>query len=470
MKKTIKVNLVSKKSNWTTLGEVCEKSQYGWTTSASKTGSIKLLRTTDITKGKINWETVPFCKDKPKDIDKYLLKNNDIVISRAGSIGESYILKNVDKSVFASYLIRFTPKKEVNPDYVAYFLKNPLYWMQVREASLGIAIPNINATKLNGFKLPLPERQIQDEIVEEIETQFTRLDSGVAALKRAQANLKRYRAAMLKAACEGKLVPTEAELARSEGRSYETGEQLLQRILAERKKKWEAEQKKTGGKKKYVEPKGPDVSDLPKLPKGWAWATVQQVALETMLGLDRGRSKQRKEKSFGIPYIKMNNVTMDGTVLIDKIVYVKATKIEINRYRLLNGDILFNTRNSKELVGKVGFVNNPPLTAIYNNNLMRIRVGKLINPKFIALQMCADGFRHRMELVKKATTSVAAVYAKDLFPLAIALPPIDEQNLIAEEIERIISVIDKQEESIAEKLKMAGNLRNAILKNAFITN
>ena len=68
----------------------------------------------------------------------------------------------------------------------------------------------------------------------EIEKQFTRLDASVAALKRVQANLKRYRASVLKAACEGKLVPTEAELAHAEGRDYEPAGRLLERILTER--------------------------------------------------------------------------------------------------------------------------------------------------------------------------------------------------------------------------------------------
>ncbi len=59
----------------------------------------------------------------------------------------------------------------------------------------------------------------------EIEKQFTRLEAGVAALRRVQANLKRYRAAVLKAACEGRLVPTEAELAKKvQTAAYETGE------------------------------------------------------------------------------------------------------------------------------------------------------------------------------------------------------------------------------------------------------
>jgi len=58
---------------WTTLGEVCLPPQYGWTTSASAGGKLYLLRTTDITSGKIDWESVPFCSDEPPDIGKYLL-------------------------------------------------------------------------------------------------------------------------------------------------------------------------------------------------------------------------------------------------------------------------------------------------------------------------------------------------------------------------------------------------------------
>ena len=67
--------------------------------------------------------------------------------------------------------------------------------------------------------MPVPPLPEQRRIVAEIEKQFTRLEAGVAALRRVQANLKRYRAAVLKAACEGRLVPTEAELAKTQGRS-----------------------------------------------------------------------------------------------------------------------------------------------------------------------------------------------------------------------------------------------------------
>ena len=87
------------------------------------------------------------------------------------------------------------------------------------------------------LSFPCPPLSEQRRIVAEIEKQFTRLEAGVTALLRVQANLKRYRAAVLKAACEGRLVPTEAELAKTGNRKskVETGEELLARILIERR-------------------------------------------------------------------------------------------------------------------------------------------------------------------------------------------------------------------------------------------
>ena len=135
----------------------------------------------------------------------------------------------------------------------------------------------------------------QHRIVEAIESYFTRLDDAVATLERVQRNLKRYRASVLKAAVEGRLVPTEAELARAEGRDYEPASVLLERILAERRRRWEeaelAKMKAKGKtpkddkwKAKYKEPVAPDTSNLPDLPEGWCWATVEQLASTVATG------------------------------------------------------------------------------------------------------------------------------------------------------------------------------------------
>src|SRR6185437_1375377 len=167
------------------------------------------------------------------------------------------------------------------------------YWRQIEGGKRGIGQPNVNGKILGEIELPVPPLRLQKEIVAEIEKQFTRLDAGVVALRRVQANLKRYRAAVLKAACEGRLVPTEAKLAKAEGRTYETGEQLLARILADRRKRW-------CGRGKYKEPTAPAATNFPPLPEGWVWATMPQLG-----ELGRGKSKHRPRddaKLYGGPY------------------------------------------------------------------------------------------------------------------------------------------------------------------------
>jgi len=140
----------------TTLGDVCQPSQYGWTTSATRENAgLKFLRTTDITKGPVNWDTVPYCVEEPPDIDRYQLTAGDIVISRAGSIGFSAYLDRVEPAVFASYLIRFRPHESLNGRYLGWFLKSPIYWKQIGEAASGITLANVNAKKLSAVHLPL---------------------------------------------------------------------------------------------------------------------------------------------------------------------------------------------------------------------------------------------------------------------------------------------------------------------------
>ena len=91
-----------------TLGDLCLKPQYGWTTKATASrGKAKLLRPTDLSRGRVEWDTVPYCAEEPKELTKYLLEEGDIVISRAGSVGLSALIGSCPEAVFASYLIRF---------------------------------------------------------------------------------------------------------------------------------------------------------------------------------------------------------------------------------------------------------------------------------------------------------------------------------------------------------------------------
>ncbi len=97
----------------------------------------------------------------------------------------------------------------------------------------------VPAGVLNEYSLPVAPIREQRRVVDAIESILSRLDASTTLALRAQQNLRRYRAAILKAAVEGHLVSTEAELARAEGRDYEPAEVLLKRILTERRRCWE---------------------------------------------------------------------------------------------------------------------------------------------------------------------------------------------------------------------------------------
>lgn len=249
----------------------------------------------------------------------------------------------------------------------------------------------------------------------------------------------------------------------------------MERILKERRARWEEkqltkfkEQGKTPPKdwqKKYPEPVLPNTTDLSALPTSWAWASVDQSTAESLIGLDRGQEQQSSSAAFG--YIKMNNVSMNGHVDVKNITRVNATQEEVDKYAVALNDVLFNTRNSLELVGKTGLVSDLDGVTLYNNNLMRLRFDGVLKPAFACFQMCGPEFRARLERVKKATTSVAAVYAKDLFPLAIAVPPIAEQTEILRILDLAMAAIDAQQLSIERSFKQAAAQRQNILRAAF---
>ena len=168
------------------------------------------------------------------------------------------------------------PHEGLLRDFLHYFLHQDEFRKEAQRNMAGTAGQlRVPAAWLSDAPIPLPPLPEQRRIVAAIETQFARLDASVAALRRAQANLKRYRASVLKDACEGRLVPAEAELARSGGREYEPAAVLLGRILAERRARWESQEKRRG---KYREPSAPDASALPQLPEGWVWGSLDQLS------------------------------------------------------------------------------------------------------------------------------------------------------------------------------------------------
>ena len=161
-----------KKKGWElkTMNELSDNVQYGYTASAKKTGNAKLLRITDIQDGDVEWDSVPSCEID--NVEKYKLESGDIVFARTGAtVGKSYLITNPPKNaIFASYLIRLQPGKNVVSDYTYYFFQSPEYWSQITEKQAGGAQPNVNGTKLKNLVMPTPPLPEQRKIVARLDS------------------------------------------------------------------------------------------------------------------------------------------------------------------------------------------------------------------------------------------------------------------------------------------------------------
>lgn len=218
----------------------------------------------------------------------------DVLLTIVGTIGRTAVVpEGMQPFSLQRSVAVLTPGPNLLPKFLCYQLQSPAIQKHFEANARGTAQKGVYLKTLGQTPISLPSVAAQIEIVAELEKQFSRLDEAVANLKRVKANLKRYKASVLKDAVEGRLVPTEAELARREGRTFETGEQLLRRILETRRSQWK-------GKGKFKEPAPPATAALPPLPDGWTWATMPQLG-----ELNRGKSKHRPRDDatlYGGPY------------------------------------------------------------------------------------------------------------------------------------------------------------------------
>jgi type I restriction enzyme S subunit len=187
-----------------------------------------------------------------------------------------------------------TVPKGVDNKYLFYYLLN--IRKKLIKQGKGGAQPNISQGVVKDIEVPLAPPEQQKRIVAKIEELFSHIDAGIASLVKAKQLLKQYRQSVLKAAVTGELTKQWRE--DNKGK-LEPASQLLERILQERRKKWEAQQlaqfkakgkvpKDDGWKEKYKEPVVADVANLPEIPDEWEWATLPQLG-----ELNRGKSKHR---------------------------------------------------------------------------------------------------------------------------------------------------------------------------------
>ena len=287
--------------------------------------------------------------------------------------------------------------------------------------------------------------------------QFSRLDEAVANLKRVKSNLKRYKAAVHKAAVEGRLVETEAERARREGRSFETGAQLLQRILETRRSQWQ-------GKGKYKEPAAPDTTDLPELPEGWVWTSLDSLIAD---GPQNGIYLPKTLYGTGHPILRIDDYQQDWIRPVTELQRVKAKPEDVTTYSLQSGDIVINRVNSLSHLGKVAVWAKEAEMPLFESNMMRAALSSGVVPLYVATYLRSLHGRARLTKQAKWAVNQASINQQDVCGTPVPLPPLDEQNRIVAEVDLRLSVLRETEAQVDANFQRTNHLRQSILSQAF---
>lgn len=404
------------------------------------------------------------------------VKEGDLLLTCAGPrnrCGVPCLVKQTRRRLILSgKMYRFrVPDGLMNSSYLEAFLRSKDAQAAIDRMKTGISDSGLNLT--HGRFLPLPVRvaplQEQKRIVAKIEELFSALDAGVAALERAKANLKRYRAAVLKAAVEGRLT----EQWRADNPDVEPASKLLERILQKRRKKWEDEQlrkyKKKGKeppknwKDKYREPDPVDATTLPALPETWCWASVEQIG---HVQLGRQRSPKNHNGPHMRPYLRVANVFEDRIDISD-VMEMNFTPNEFETYRLSYGDILLNEGQSMELVGRPAMYRDEVPGGCFTNTLVRFRPFDGVDGTFALKVFLAYLKNGRFQKIATITVNIAHLGAGRFSEIEFPLPPVEEQAAIIAEVDHQFSLIDAAELVINKSLARAARLRQSILKRAF---
>lgn len=194
-----------------------------------------------------------------------------------------------------------------------------------------------------------------------------------------------------------------------------------------------------------------------KIPEGWS---VKRLG-ECVEGTQLGGNYENSESNKGLPLIKMGNLSR-GKIVLDKIEYIPENTIHNEKDILHYGDLLFNTRNTLELVGKVSIWKNELPTALFNSNILRFTFNPSIikNSFFMNYYFNSEKGLKLLRARAIGTTSVAAIYWRDCINMKILLPPLAEQEKIA----LVLGTWDEAIEKLSSLIEQKKNLKKGLMQ------
>ena len=346
-----------------------------------------------------------------------------LMVVRSGILAHTFPVAIANTDVTLNQDMKaIIPREDIVPKFLAYQLISQSNTILTNCTKTGTTVSSVETKLLQSLQVWIPVEAKQEAIVADLDKQLSRLDETTSTLQAIQAKLKQARASILKAAVEGRLVETEAELARQSGFTIEDAEALLARCLEAKKKSFED---KAAGRKITKRWKSPPAPTLPlafPLPEGWVLVSMEQIA-----DVSGGLAKDSKvSDGETLPYLRVANVQR-GRLDLAEVKSIICPSERIESLLLQKGDVLLNEGGDRDKLGRGWVWNNQIERCIHQNHVFKARLAcKDIQPKFISHYANMEGGRY-FQQEGKQTTNLASISLSKVRSLPIALPPAAEQ-------------------------------------------
>ncbi len=432
----------------------------------------RVLRLQNIGDGLFRDEYAHISEQHFQSLKKHEARSGDLVIAALGeTLPRACIVPDwVGPAIVKADCIRFKANAAILcPRFLCFALNSDPVRRRTATIIHGVGRPRLNQSEIKSVQIPIAPLAEQRRIVAKVEELFSDLDAGVAALTRVRANLKRYRASVLRAAVEGRLTADW----RAAHPDAEPASALLARVLADRRAKWETDQlakfaaadknPPKGWQAKYAEPAAPDTATLPPLPEGWGVASLDQLATVITSG---SRDWSQYYGAGSGTFLMAQNVR-PGRLDLSFRQAVNPPENDRDRIRsqVAADDLLIT------IVGaNTGDVCRVPEELPEHYVCQSVTLIRLVTPAYSRyLEAYLTSAENGQKQFKRYIYGAGRPHLSfdQLRMTAVYLPPLAEQERIVSEVEERLSVASAVERQVVADLARAGRLRQAILKRAF---
>ncbi|EKT3919961.1 restriction endonuclease subunit S [Campylobacter coli] len=406
---------------WKSLGEILSNDKYsikrGPFGSALKKSffvenGIRVFEQYNAINNDPHWKRYFISYDKFKELEAFKAIEGDLLISCSGTLGKIVELpKHTEIGIINQALlkIRLDNTKILN-SYFIYNFNSPIMQGKILESTLGSAIKNIASVKiLKQIKIPLPPLKEQERIVGILDESFAKIDESIKILEQDLLNL----------------------------------DELMQSAL-----------------QKAFNPLKDNAKENYKLPQGWEWKNLGEIA-NTSSGGTPSRNKKEYWENGNIKWLKSGELN-DGYIdFIEENITEEAIKNSSAKI-FQKGTLLIAMYGAT--AGKLGILNLDSTT----NQAICAFLHKDKNIKFLEKFLFYFLFFLRDKIIKDsfggAQPNINQTYIKNL---QIPLPPIKEQEQIASHLDELSSHVKNLKQNYQAQIKDLQELKKSLLDKAF---